>query len=112
MALIQITLTEAEKLARTRAEIDVHLGQGAKDLYYRATQIWALFWANPQGLTCQQVFDSFGPQALDMAMMLNSSKLLIDKVDPTIWELTRPGTVTPVLVNGVPNGSVTVTLNP
>ena len=111
MGLIKTDLTTEEKLARTRADLDKIMTAGSRELYFRAEQVWTLFWRNPQGLTCQEVFDSFGTHALSMAQLLLQAKALIEKIDPSIWQLERPGTVTPVLVDGQPNGSVMVTLN-
>ena len=110
MALIQTELTDEQKIERTRAALDLHLSEGAKELYYRSQCIWKLFWAND--VSCQAVFDSFGADALSMAKMLAQAKAMIEAISPEIWTLQRPGVVTAVLVDGQPNGHVTVVLNP
>lgn len=113
MGLIQTELTAEQKKIKTRAELNLHLKNGADELYYRAVQVWKLFWENPDGLSCQGVFDSFGsPDALTMAQLLGQTKALLDKIDPDLWQLARPGAVTPVIgEDGKPTGAVTVTLN-
>jgi len=48
-----------------------------------------------------------------MAKLLGQAKTMIDAIDPSLWRLERPGTVTPeVGEDGAPTGHVTVTLNP
>lgn len=111
MSLIKEAKTKEDKQGKTRLLLNVHLEQGSKDLYYRATQVWALFWQNPDGLSCQDVFDSFAEDGLTMALMLTQAKSIIDKIEPGLWQLERLGTVVPVLVDDIPNGHVVVTLN-
>lgn len=112
MALISNNLTEEQKLLKTKGELDALLMGGARSLYCYASQVFTQFWSNPQGLSCQQVFDIFGADALAMAHLLLSAKAMIDKIDPTMWKLDRPGVVTPILgEDGKPTGFVSVALN-
>lgn len=114
MALIKpdakVELTLEQKQAKAREELNTLMVRGATDLYQTSTFIWEKFWANPD-LSAQEVFDSFGSDALAMAKMLSQVKGIIDKIDDTMWKLARPGTVTPIVVNSIPNGYVKVTIN-
>lgn len=112
MGIIQKDLTLKDKQVKTRTHLNVHLTAGASQLYLRSQQVWVHFWNNPEGLSCQEVFDSFGTDAFAMAKLLGQCKALIDSIDPTLWKLERPGTVVPVMENGIPTGHVIVTLNP
>lgn len=107
----KVELTLEQKQAKVREELNALMFRGAADLYQTSTFIWEKFWANPD-LSAQEVFDSFGADALAMAKMLGVVKgQIIDKVDDTMWKLKRLGTVEPVLVNGQQNGHVKVTMN-
>ena len=112
MGLILEQGTKEQKQTKSRLELNTLMLNGAEDLYAKSQSIWKLFWANPDGLSCQDMFDSFGADALAMAQLLDSAKTLITKVNPTLWTLERPGTVTPVIGgDGKPTGYVTVTLS-
>lgn len=106
MSLIKDTLSPEQK---TKAALDAHLLGGANELYYRAQQVFNYVWANPQGLSAQQVFDIYADQALAFAMLFAKVETLVKLIDAEMWQLTRPGVIVPVLgEDGKPNGFVLV----
>jgi len=112
MSLILEQGTVEAKQTKTRLELNKHMLNGANDLYAKAEIIWDLFYQNPDGLTCSQVFESFGADAWDMAQLLGLARTLIQKINPELWKLERLATVSPVIgQDGKPTGYVTVTMN-
>lgn len=103
-------ITLEQKQAITGDEISKLMSGGARSLYCFAKQAFDLFWKNPHGLTCQQVFDSYGNQGVEMADLLSKAKVVIDTIDPTLWKLEKLGTVNPVLEKEQPTGYVVVRL--
>ncbi len=112
MSIIDSEMTLEQKQEKTRYELKAHMINGARDQYTRMQLGWGYVWNNPYGLTPQQVADSLGTKALAVFQLQALAKSVVDAVDPTIWQLgARPGTITPVLVDGVPTGCVTIVMN-
>ncbi len=112
MGLIKEQITKDEKLQKTREDLDLNLKAAAASLYFQAQKIFNIVWNNEYGLTAQDVFDQYGPDGLDFAKLFASAQPLVAAIDPNMWKLVRPATVTPVLdSNNKPTGYVTIILN-
>lgn len=111
MGIIDQVLTEEQKAIKTRGLINERLKGVSKALYFNACQVFDMVWNNADGLSAQQVFDSYGDEAVAFAQLFARVEPLVRLIDNDMWTLVRPGSIVPVLVDGVPNGHVVVTLN-
>lgn len=94
MSLIQNELSKEQKSERTRAEIEKLLLTGCDELYLRSKFIFDLVWDNKHGLTPQEVFDSFGTEALSFAKLFGLTEKLVKMIDDR-WNLVRPLEIIP-----------------
>jgi len=111
MSLIDGALTTVEKQNKTKILILNELQSGTVIIQSIGERIFDHVWNNADGLSAQEVFDSFGSNAATFATLFQQIVGLLNTIKPGVWTRTRPGTITAnVGENGQPDGTVTVTL--